>query len=96
VTVSPQGAVQTVAAAPAPTAPPATGGTDVRAPLAGNIFKVHVAPGDRVEEGQPLLVVEAMKMETAVSAPKGGTVSDVFVREGDAVSVGDALLTIDG
>ena len=49
-----------------------------------------------VEEGQPLLVVEAMKMETAVSAPKAGTVGEVFVREGDAVSVGDALVTIDG
>ena len=83
------------AAAGAKTAPRSTGEA-VKAVLAGNIFKVHVAPGDRVEEGQPLLVVEAMKMETAVSAPKGGTVSDVFVREGDAVSVGDALLTIDG
>jgi len=55
-----------------------------------------VAPGDRVEEGQPLLVVEAMKMETAVSAPKAGTVSEVFVREGDAVKVGDPLLAIAG
>jgi len=83
------------AAAGAKTAPRSTGEA-VKAVLAGNIFKVHVAPGDRVEEGQPLLVVEAMKMETAVSAPKGGTVSEVFVREGDAVAVGDALLTIDG
>ena len=83
------------AAAGAKTAPRSTGEA-VKAVLAGNIFKVHVAPGDRVEEGQPLLVVEAMKMETAVSAPKGGTVSEVFVREGDAVAVGDALVTIDG
>ncbi len=68
----------------------------VKAVLAGNIFKVHVAPGDRVEEGQPLLVVEAMKMETAVSAPRAGTISDVFVREGDAVAVGDPLVAIAG
>jgi oxaloacetate decarboxylase alpha subunit len=69
-------------------------GEKVAAVLAGNIFKVHVAPGDTVEEGQPLLVVEAMKMETTVSAPKGGTISDVFIKEGDVVAVGDALVAI--
>jgi oxaloacetate decarboxylase alpha subunit len=68
----------------------------VKAVLAGNIFKVLVVPGDRVEEGQALLVVEAMKMETAVSAPKAGTISEVFVREGDAVAVGDPLVAIGG
>jgi oxaloacetate decarboxylase alpha subunit len=66
----------------------------VKAVLAGNIFKVHVAPGDTVEEGQPLLVVEAMKMETAVVAPRAGTVTEVFVAEGDVVAVGDALMAI--
>jgi oxaloacetate decarboxylase alpha subunit len=80
----------------APAAPvPASGaGQKVAAVLAGNIFKVHVQPGDTVNEGQPLLVVEAMKMETTVSAPKGGTISDVFVREGDVVAVGDPLVAI--
>jgi oxaloacetate decarboxylase alpha subunit len=67
----------------------------IKAVLAGNIFKVHVAVGDTVEEGQPLLVVEAMKMETAVAAPRAGTVTDVFVSEGDVVAVGDALVAID-
>jgi oxaloacetate decarboxylase alpha subunit len=81
-------------ATPKPAARPS--GEAVKAVLAGNIFKVHVAPGDRVEEGQPLLVVEAMKMETAVSAPKAGTISDVFVREGDVVAVGDPLVAIGG
>jgi oxaloacetate decarboxylase alpha subunit len=84
---------------PAPAAPkpaPRSSGEAVKAVLAGNIFKVHVAPGDHVEEGQPLLVVEAMKMETAVSAPKAGTISDVFVREGDVVAVGDPLVAIGG
>ena len=72
----------------------ASSGEKVVAVLAGNIFKVHVAPGDAVKEGQPLLIVEAMKMETAVSAPRAGTISDVFVSEGDVVAVGDPLVAI--
>ena len=63
--------------------------------LAGNIFKVNVAVGDVVNEGEPLLVVEAMKMETAVAAPKAGTVTKVAVSEGDVVAVGDLLVCID-
>jgi oxaloacetate decarboxylase alpha subunit len=74
---------------------PAAAASDaVKAVLAGNIFKVHVSPGEQVAEGQPLLVVEAMKMETAISAPKSGTVIDVYVSEGDVVSVGDPLVAI--
>jgi len=82
--------------APAATGAPARSqsGEKVAAVLAGNIFKVNVAPGDPVEKGQPLLVVEAMKMETTVSSPRGGTISDVFVSEGDVVAVGDALVAI--
>jgi len=76
-------------------AAPRTGtGTPVKAVLAGNIFKVLVSKGDTVTEGQPVLVVEAMKMETAISAPRAGTISDIFVAEGDAVAVGDSLLAI--
>jgi len=81
-------------AAPAAAAPASGSGEPVNAVLAGNIFKVHVAPGATVNEGDPLLVVEAMKMETAVVAPRSGTVTDVFVAEGDAVAVGDALVSI--
>ena len=82
------------AAAPAPTAAPSGGGESVNASLAGNIFKVHVTPGTAVKEGDPLLIVEAMKMETVVPAPKAGTVTDVFVAEGDKVAVGDPLVAI--
>jgi len=75
-------------------AAPKGSGETVKAVLAGNIFKVHVAEGDTVSEGDPLLVVEAMKMETVVAAPAAGTVQQVFVREGDAVAVGDDLVTL--
>ena len=83
--------------AAAPTASPAApeSGDAVKAVLAGNIFKVHVSPGSVVEKNDPLLVVEAMKMETVISAPKSGTVTAVFVSEGDAVAVGDAMVAID-
>ncbi|WP_096087727.1 sodium-extruding oxaloacetate decarboxylase subunit alpha [Agaribacterium haliotis] len=69
-------------------------GEPIAAPLAGNIFRVLVTPGQQVAEGDTLLVLEAMKMETQVSAPKAGTVSAVNVKEGDVVAVGDTLLSI--
>jgi oxaloacetate decarboxylase alpha subunit len=69
-------------------------GDTVKAVLAGNIFDVLVAPGEEVAEGEPLLVVEAMKMETAVCAPKTGIVTAVHVASGDIVAVGDPLVTI--
>ncbi|MFI2810415.1 MULTISPECIES: sodium-extruding oxaloacetate decarboxylase subunit alpha [Microbulbifer] len=75
-------------------AAPTSGGEPVSAPLAGNIFKVLVKPGDQVTEGQTIVVLEAMKMETAVSAPRSGAVTEVSVKEGDSVAVGDALLKI--
>jgi oxaloacetate decarboxylase alpha subunit len=95
VEVADSGQLANVAPAMAPAAAPAAGGGEpVIAVLAGNIFKVHVAPGATVKEGDPLLVVEAMKMETAVAAPRAGTVTDVFVAEGDKIKVGDALVAI--
>ena len=72
----------------------AANGDAVKAVLAGNIFKVHVAVGDVVAQGDPLVVVEAMKMETAVVAPKAGTISQVLVSEGAVVAVGDSLVAI--
>ncbi len=70
------------------------GGEPVKAPLAGNIFRVLVSPGQQVTEGDTLLVLEAMKMETQVSAPHTGTVSTINVKEGDVVAVGDILLAL--
>lgn len=73
---------------------PAGGGSPVAAPLAGNIFKVLAKPGQQVNEGDTVLILEAMKMETEISAPKSGVIADVNVGEGDSVAVGDVLLTI--
>jgi len=81
------------AVAAAPAARPSNGEA-VKAVLAGNIFKLNVAVGDTVEAAQPLLIVEAMKMETAVAAPKAGVITDVYVAEGDKVAVGDPLVAI--
>jgi oxaloacetate decarboxylase alpha subunit len=77
-----------------PAAAPVTGGEPITAPLAGNIWKVHVTPGQAVQEGDVLLILEAMKMETEVRAHKAGTIGSVTVKEGAAVVVGDALLTL--
>lgn len=86
------------ASAPAPSAPspgnPANS-VPVPAPLAGNIFQVLVKPGDQVTEGQKIMVLEAMKMETDVSSTSAGVVSEVAVKEGDAVAVGQTLLSVE-
>jgi oxaloacetate decarboxylase alpha subunit len=73
---------------------PATGGEPVAAPLAGNVVKVLVKPGQRVSEGESILVLEAMKMETSVSAPMDGAIVEVIVKAGDSCSVGDVLVTL--
>ncbi len=74
--------------------PEGEGGEAVKAALAGNVFKLLVAVGDRVQSGQAVLVLEAMKMETDISAPRDGTVTAIDVAVGDSVSVGDVLLSI--
>ena len=101
VAASGQLSVGAAAAAIGPDSPPTAASTvptgngePVNAALAGNVFKVHVEPGAAVAEGDPLLIVEAMKMETVVPAPRAGTVTEVFVAEGDKVAVGDALVAI--
>ncbi|MDX1589357.1 MAG: sodium-extruding oxaloacetate decarboxylase subunit alpha [Oleiphilaceae bacterium] len=73
---------------------PVSGGEAVTAPLAGNIFKILVSPGDEVEEGEVMIILEAMKMETEVRAYKAGTVGTVTTKVGNAVAVGDELLTL--
>lgn len=67
---------------------------ELPAPLAGNIFKVLVSEGEKVEEGDVLLIMEAMKMETEIRAPKSGVIQGVFVKEGSSVAVGETLFKI--
>ncbi|QNI02101.1 sodium-extruding oxaloacetate decarboxylase subunit alpha [Halomonas sp. SH5A2] len=86
---------QTGASAAAPKEEaPAPSGEAITAPLAGNIFKVNVRPGDQVAEGDVVIILEAMKMETEVRASSAGTVSAVSVSEGDSVVVGDTLIEL--
>jgi oxaloacetate decarboxylase alpha subunit len=75
-------------------AAPAGEGEPMMAPLAGNIWKIIAKPGQQVEEGEVLLILEAMKMETEIRAPKAGVLQSMDVSEGDAVQVGDQLLSI--
>lgn len=81
-------------AAPQTTPAPATGGTPVTAPMAGNIWKVVATEGQTVAAGDVLFILEAMKMETEVKAAQAGTVRGICVKAGDAVAVGDTVMTL--
>ena len=76
------------------TAPTSTEGTPVSAPMAGNIWKVVATEGQRVAEGDVLLILEAMKMETEIRASKAGVVQGIRVKTGDSVAVGATLMTL--
>ncbi len=71
-----------------------TGPLKLNAPMPGKIVKVLVAPGDTVEAGRGVLVMEAMKMENELKAPRAGTVQEIRVKEGQAVEMGALLLVI--
>ncbi|NKF49776.1 sodium-extruding oxaloacetate decarboxylase subunit alpha [Shewanella sp. WXL01] len=89
-----------VVSAPVNTAPVAatqaanSAATTMSAPLSGNIFKVLVSDGQSVEEGEVVIILEAMKMETEVRAQQSGVVTQLAVKQGDTVSVGSPLLAI--
>ena len=91
-----QVAGQAVAApqAAAPQAAPVGNAEDVSAPLAGNIWKVLVSPNQQVNEGDTLVILEAMKMETEIKAGHSGVVANINVKEGDSVTVGQVLMSL--
>ena len=64
------------------------------APMPGRVAQLLVAPGDRVRRGQPVMVVEAMKMEHTIAAPRDGVVAAVHYRAGDLVEEGALLLAL--
>ncbi len=104
VSVAPGGAVQNVQAAapaPVPAAAPAAapvaatgGGAPITSPLAGNIWKIQVKEGQAVAEGEVVIILEAMKMETDIRAATAGTISAICIKEGDAVQVGETLIEL--
>ncbi|MDG4947372.1 sodium-extruding oxaloacetate decarboxylase subunit alpha [Actinobacillus equuli subsp. equuli] len=84
------------AAAPQVAAPAATStnAEPVKAPMAGNILKVEVTEGQQVAEGDVLLILEAMKMETQICAPKAGKVQGIAAKQGDVVAVDQVLMNL--
>lgn len=79
--------------APAPAPAPAAGGsgTPITSPLAGKVVSLDVQPGAAVKEGDQVLTLEAMKMNTVIYAPAAGTVKNFCVAPGDTVTEGQAL-----
>ncbi|WP_217526375.1 sodium-extruding oxaloacetate decarboxylase subunit alpha [Vibrio cholerae] len=100
VEVGPQGQLTSVVPAGQKAAPKLTvatttqGAEAVAAPLAGTIFKIQVEQGDEVAEGDVLIVLEAMKMETEIRAARNGVIQELHVKEGDSVRVGASLLSL--
>ena len=91
-------AAPTASVAAAPAAAPAAGalaaGEVVTSPMPGNILKINVAQGQHVNEGDVLIVLEAMKMENEISATKSGTVAQISVTKGAVVETGTPLVVI--
>jgi len=84
-----------VTAAPAPASPAGTsGGTEIKAPLAGSVIEVLVSAGQQVEDGDPVMIVEAMKMETEIRSHVSGSVQSIAVNKGDAIKTDQLLMTI--
>jgi oxaloacetate decarboxylase (Na+ extruding) subunit alpha len=84
----------TAPAAPAPAPASGGGGSPLTAPLPGSIFSMKCNVGDAVNEGDTLLIMESMKMESEIKAHQAGTVQSVLVKEGDNVQTGDQLVII--
>lgn len=70
--------------------------TEIGANIPGNILKILVKEGDKVEENQPVAVIEAMKMETNIIAPMKGKVDTIYVNEGQAVKAGELIVKLEG
>ena len=69
--------------------------SQVVASMAGSVWKIVVSVGDKVEEGQDVIILESMKMEIPIAAESSGVVKQIFVQEGDFVNEGDVLLELE-
>ncbi len=68
---------------------------EVEAHITGTVWKIEVAVGDSVDEGDTVVILESMKMEMPVEAEDSGTVKEISVEEGQAVSEGDTLVVLE-
>ncbi len=82
------------APAPAPAAAALAAGEVVKSPMPGNILKINVTLGQKVKEGDVLIVLEAMKMENEIVAPKAGSVAQIAISKGQVVETGSPLVVI--
>ncbi len=79
-------------AAPAPSA--AAEGHPIKAPMPGNILKIVTEAGQKVAEGETIMILEALKMENEIVADKAGTIGQILVNKGQSVETGTVLATI--
>ena len=94
---APAAATPTAAPTPIPAAAPKAAparGSQITCPMPGKIWKLNVREGDAVEEGQLVLVLEAMKMENEIFSPVKGQITFINCKEGDSVNTGDVLVVI--
>ena len=68
---------------------------EIKSEITGTVWQLRTKPGDRVESGDTLLVIESMKMEIPVEAPRAGVVREIVVAEGQTVQEGDTLAVLD-
>ena len=93
--IAPASATVPVATAPVAATPvPASTGTGIKAPMTGNIIEVLVSVGQQVADGDPVMVIEAMKMETEICSNTSGKVQSIAVNKGDAIRADQVLMTI--
>lgn len=69
--------------------------SDIEAHITGTVWKIEVKPGDTVEEGDTVVILESMKMEMPVEAEDDGVVAKILCEEGQSVSEGDVLVSLD-
>lgn len=67
---------------------------ELLAPIAGNVWKILVAVGDKVEVDDELIILEALKMETPIYCDDSGTITEIRIKEGDSVNEGDVMAII--